>query len=340
LGSAAGEISLGQAEALALQHYGLRAKARRLIGERDQNFGLLADDGAQLLLKLIHPAEDPAVTDFQTSLLLHMARTAPDLPVQRVVPTRDGAADRRVTLDDGTVRGMRMVSFMPGALQKSVPSSDRQRRNLGVALAGIQIALVDFAHDADRTDIAWDIAHTPRIRTMLPAVADAARRAMLEDAIGVFERTIAPVAARLRAQVVHNDLSGDNVVVDPDDHDRIAGVIDFGDATRTASINDVAIAATYNLLPGAEPLGGAVALIAGFHATKPLLADEIALLPELILARMVVRIGISEWRALRFPENRAYILRNVPTAWAQLAYLTEATRERARSLFLRSCGVE
>lgn len=297
-----------------------------------------ADDGTQALLKLIHPAEDPAITDFQTSLLLHMARTAPALPVQRIIPTRDGDADTRVTLDDGSVRGMRMVSFVAGALQKSVPASDRQRRNLGRVLAEIQVALQDFAHRADRTDIAWDIAHTPRIRAMLPAIADCARRAMLEDAIVVFERLVAPVSVGLRAQVVHNDLSGDNVVVEPQDHDRIAGVIDFGDATRTAAVNDVAIAATYNLSPGAEPLGGAAALIEGFHAVRPLREDEVALLPELILARMVVRIGISEWRALRFPENRAYILRNVPTAWAQLEYLTAANRERARSLFRRCCG--
>ena len=32
----------------------------------------------------------------------------------------------------------------------------------------------------------------------------------------------------------------------------------------------------------------------------------------------MARILISEWRAERFPDNRAYVLRNTPRAWEQL----------------------
>ena len=58
--------------------------------------------------------------------------------------------------------------------------------------------------------------------------------------------------------------------------------------------------------------------IRGYHATVPLTASEVDLLPELILARMVARIVITEWRAARFPENRAYIMRSTPRAWEHL----------------------
>ncbi len=40
-----------------------------------------------------------------------------------------------------------------------------------------------------------------------------------------------------------------------------------------------------------------------------------------MLARILARIVISEWRAARFPANRVYILRNTTSAWEHLDQL-------------------
>lgn len=320
----AAEVPAAEAERLARRHYGLDVRARPLIGERDRNFALTAADGRGFVLKLVNPAEDPAVTDFQTRLLLHLAAADPELPVQQVVPTRDGAPQTVVTLADGTRSAMRLVSFLPGTLLRAAPRTDRQRRNLGAMLARTQLALQDFSHRADSHDIAWDLRHAGRIRAVVPEIADRARRALLERALDRIEAEALPAMAGLRAQVVHNDLSYDNVLVDAGDTDKVTGVLDFGDATRTPLVNDVAVAAAYYLAEGAEPLDGALALLAGFCGVRPLQPVELELLPDLILARMVIRVGITEWRAARFPENRAYILRNTPLAWHYLEQLLDS----------------
>ena len=88
--------------------------------------------------------------------------------------------------------------------------------------------------------------------------------------------------------------------------------------TVTALVNDLAIAVANMLGDGPDPFGPGLDLIAGYHATTPLTTGELGLLPDLILARIVARIVISEWRAERFPENRAYVLRNTPRAWEHL----------------------
>ena len=116
---------------------------------------------------------------------------------------------------------------------------------------------------------------------------------------------------------MHNDFSPDNALISADGR-RVCGIIDFGDVTVTALVNDAAIAATYQLSDAADLLGPALDLIAGYHATTPLTAGELELLPDLILARIVARIVISEWRAERFPENSQYVLRNTPRAWEHL----------------------
>ena len=98
---------------------------------------------------------------------------------------------------------------------------------------------------------------------------------------------------------MHNDFSPDNTLISAD-ASRVCGIIDFGDVTVTALVSDIAIAATYQLSDEPDLLAPALDLIAGYHATTPLTAGELDLLPDLILARIVARIVISEWRAERF----------------------------------------
>lgn len=136
-----------------------------------------------------------------------------------------------------------------------------------------------------------------------------------------------PRLPALRTQLVHNDFSPDNVLVSAA-ADRVCGIIDFGDVTVTALVNDVAIAAANHLSGRPDLLGPVVDLVSGYHATTPLTAAELELLPDLILGRVVARLVISEWRAERFPGNRAYILRNTSAAWQYLTRLLSIPSEQ------------
>ncbi len=318
----------------------MAATAQRLIGERDQNFRLQLDAGAQYALKLIHPAEDLAVTNFQTSVLLHLERANPALPIQRVIPTSDGLHEKLVRLRDGSQRMVRLTSYLPGVIVRGLPISEQRSHNLGRVLAAIQLALADFTHPADDFEIPWDIKHTLKQRAVVEEIETATQRRMMEAGLARFERRAHHVMPSLRSQVVHNDLSGDNVVVDPDDHTLVSGVLDFGDATRTAVINDVAVAAAYNIRNGVDFLGPALSLLAGFNAVRPLLQEEQDLLLDLIIGRMVVRVGISEWRGKRFPENIEYIRRNTAEAWEALERLLQLNPDQTRAAFEAACKTE
>ena len=46
------------------------------------------------------------------------------------------------------------------------------------------------------------------------------------------------------------------------------------------------------------------------------------------------RALISEWRAARYPENRAYIMRHNPAAWEALSYMADLSRNTARDRLL------
>ena len=95
-----------------LRFYAVAGKATRLRGERDDNFRIDGRDGARLILKVAHRQEDPLVTNLQTSLLLHLAVTAPAIPVPRVLATTDGLSEHRLTDGDELQVGKYKLAFL------------------------------------------------------------------------------------------------------------------------------------------------------------------------------------------------------------------------------------
>jgi Ser/Thr protein kinase RdoA (MazF antagonist) len=257
-------------------------------------------------------------------VLRHIEESAPELPVPRVLPATSGASWTMVA--DGPLSGrvVHALSYLDGRLLRSVTTDRPLRRVLGATLAELGRALRGFDDPLVHRPLLWDLAQLPRLR---PLLAGRPPGSELEEQFGRLAATVPAGLAGQRSQLVHNDFSPDNTLISADGS-RVCGIIDFGDVTVTALVNDVAIAVA-NLLAGdADPFGPALDFIAGYHAVTPLTAAELNLLPDLILGRVVARIIISEWRAERFPENRAYVLRNTPGAWEHLHRLLSIPGEQ------------
>lgn len=325
---AASAIPESLAQKLADDHYGLPATAHRLDSERDQNFRLRTLDGREYVLKIANPAEDRAVTNLQTQALAHLAAADPSLPIPRIFPARNGAQELEIAFDDGSIRVVRLLSFMAGIPMHSVEGSTALLRDLGQCAARLAQGLRNFRHSGAGHKLLWDLQHAAELRPLIGAVP-ADRRGLVEDHLGNFEARALPALSGLHRQPVHNDLNPHNIVVDPVNHARISGIIDFGDLTSTARVNDLAIAAAYQVADSNDPFAAPCELIAAYHAVTPLDPVEIDLLPDLIATRLVMTVVISSWRAVRHPENRDYILRNNNAAWARLSRITKLSRAQA-----------
>jgi Ser/Thr protein kinase RdoA (MazF antagonist) len=143
--------------------------------------------------------------------------------------------------------------------------------------------------------------------------------------------------AALPPQPIHNDFNPHNLLVDPVDHRRISGIIDFGDLAVAPRVQDLAVAASYQVLDAAHPFETAAETVAGFHAETPLSEPEIALLADLIPMRLALAVTISNWRAALHPENRDYVLRNVGTSRRGLAALGRVGRAEAEDYLNAAC---
>jgi hydroxylysine kinase len=319
--------------------YGLAGDLTRLPGEADDNFLLDPAGGQRYVVKFAHLRADPAVVGVQVRVLRHIETTAPTLPVPRVLTPLERAAPGGqpwAVVPDGPLRGrvVHALSYLDGRLLRSVTTDPPLRRAMGATLAELGRALRGFDDPLVRRPLLWDLAQLPQLRPLAAERPPGPRTSLLTAQLARLTAETLPRLAAQRRQLLHNDFSPDNTLISADGR-QVSGIIDFGDVTVTALVNDVAIAVA-NLLgddgddgdDGANLLGPGLDLIAGYHAVAPLTAAELGLLPDLILGRVVARIIISEWRAERFPENRAYVLRNTPRAWEQLDRLLNIPGEQ------------
>jgi len=314
---------------LARDHWGVDGWLTRLVSERDLNHRL-DTDSASYTLKLANPAEPAGMTEFQTAALLHVAATDAGLPTPRVLPARDGRSIIR--LPEGALR---LLSWCPGTSVASVPLSPALAASIGATLARLTQALAGFDHPGADHVLLWDIRQFSRLAPLVQTLP-AHLRAEVQAFGDRFRTDIATALAHLPTQVVHADFNPHNLLTDPEDPTQITGILDFGDMVRTPRICDLAVAASY-LVDPQDALSLLVPLVTAYHARLPLLAEEIALLPDLITARMLITLTISGWRAARYPENADYILRNAPSARAGLKALRARDPAQLAMALMSAC---
>ena len=331
------EVEAAGAEQLAKRYYGLDLQAAELAGERDRNFRMDAADGRQFLLKISNPAEDEGMVDLQISLLEHVRSRDPGLPVPRMVPTMGGRPAIPILLADGRSAILRMLTYLPGAPLSAVARSTRQRQALGRCLARLDLALAGFDHPAARHELLWNVSTAHRLGGMVASLADPDRRARVDRFMTRYVADILPLLDHLRAQMIHNDFNLGNVLVRPDATDEVAAIIDFGDAVSAPLAGEIATAAAYQLTDCEAPLLGAAEMIGAYHGVLALSDEELDLIPDLLEARLVITVLITEWRATRYPENRQYIMRNNRPAWNGLDALGRMSRGQIQDQLLQFC---
>ncbi|MCP3731474.1 phosphotransferase [Sphingomonas sp. MG17] len=328
------ELSLEAAAALAARHYGVHGTAKLLTGERDLNFRLVADDGRSYLFKVSNPSEEAEVADLQTACLQHIADRDPARPVPRVLRSSAGTLRDETTLADGRRCIIRLLTYLEGVPAKGTGRSAAQRAQFGAALAALDLALRDFAHPAASHDLLWNVSRADRLAHLIDNIVDEPRRSLVRHFMSRFVAETAPRLAQLRAQVIHNDFHLYNILVAANDPDRVTGVIDFGDLVHAPLVGEVATAAAYQMTQAADPLGAAAEFVGAYHRVLPLLAEEQAIIADLMATRHLITVLISEWRSRRYPENYAYIMRHNPEAWDGLQLMADISPQSARDRLL------
>ena len=328
-------FSTAQAEEIAQRAFDLRASAHALASERDQNFRLRTADGSEWVLKIANPAEDPALLDLQTRALLHIAKVDPELSVPRVRASPEGALFHEVDADDGRRFIVRLLSFLPGKLLDHAAPHPALARDVGAMAARLARALRGFSHPASHHALLWDLTQAPDLRERTHHIESASRRCVTEEVLDHFAAEVLPRLRQQRAQVIHNDVSCMNTLVDGH---RVSGIIDFGDMIHAPLVCDLAVPISELLVDNPDPIATAAEITAGYHSVTPLEDEEIRLIPDLVATRCAMYVAVAHWRVRDHPENAAYIMGGVEETATLLDQMREWGAERMHAALRRACA--
>jgi 4-aminobutyrate aminotransferase-like enzyme/Ser/Thr protein kinase RdoA (MazF antagonist) len=299
-------VSVDAAITIAREHFGLDATAVPLGSQQDVNFLLSAPGGAPLgVLKIANPAFSRTEIEAQDAAARFVAdadprvRTADNVELAGVPPIAEisgyagGALYARIIryLAGGTMSGERYVAPERWAA-------------LGTLAGRASHALAGFDHPGVHRALQWDLQHADRTIDLLARyVADPGRRRQIESAAASAWRTVADLDTRLPRQVVHSDITDDNVVCSALDGHLPDGIIDFGDLTRSWAIGELAVTVSSVLRhSGGEPVA-ALPLIAAFHRVRPLQPAEVSALWSLVVLRAAILVVSGNQQATIDADN-------------------------------------
>jgi 4-aminobutyrate aminotransferase-like enzyme/Ser/Thr protein kinase RdoA (MazF antagonist) len=323
--------------------FGVEAALSPLAGERDQNFRVDTPGGRRYLFKISNPADDLSVMELQAAALRHVEYTDPELPVMRPVPAMDGDPWVEVAGPDSRSYTARLFTFLPGRVVPTASLTSAAIWSFGRTVARLGWALRGFIHPAADYEILWDITRLPGLRPLLEHLSDGPHQAQVERVLDRFEARVAPVLPRLRAQVIHADMSLDNVLFDDDL--RVSGIVDFGDMTHAPLICDLAVSIADVLHGRDDAIDAAEVMIDGYVSLTALEDEEAGLLADLVTARLATEITVTAWRRGLYPDNAAYSASGEPAARAFLDSIESSGidavarrfREASRGLPYRRC---
>ncbi len=313
---------------LAARVFAVEGPAAPLDSERDANFRI-DSGGRSFVLKVYNSAELEDVVEMQTRAMLHVAATDPELPVPRLTRTREDALHGVVEID-GRQHAVHLIDFLPGECAEPDSFEPEALRVFGATVARVSKALRGFFHPAAERTLLWDMKQAAGLRPFLDDVEDSARSDLARRALDRVEERLLPALPRLRAQVIHNDLTYDNVLVGGDGN--VTAIVDFGDTTHGPVLCDAAVAlASFCLEP--HLFERVEAFARGYGEITPLEEEEVELLADAVSARLLASALIAASRVRQFPENAEYINSFVPRTWQVLELFDDLGPEEVRRRF-------
>ena len=311
-------VDAEQARAIARDHFGVRADVTPLGSQQDANFLLRDSSGhAAGVLKIANPAFSRVELEAQDAAAAFIAaseglRSATNVALPGTPPIAEiaGASGDEVLF-------ARILTYLPGGTLSGEAYLPPQRvAALGEVAGRTARALAGFSHPGVDRVLQWDLRHARRAVDVLAGhLTDAHRRDAVEAAAAAAWEAVSRVASDLPVQVIHGDVTGDNVVCGSADTGGLPdGLIDFGDLTRSWTVAELAVAMASVLRhEGGEP-AAAMPAIAAFHAVRPLSPAELEALWPLVVLRAAVLVVSGVHQSAIDAENR-YARDNLDQEW-------------------------
>jgi len=291
---------------------------------------LITDDiGTKYILKSF-PDENEWILAKEESIVLDKIGNRLSFKVPQNIRLPDGSMFFEYENDKS-----KLLAHIEGRFIADVPHSEELLFSLGEKIAELDISLQAIESPVLSSRILfWDIQNTHLSLPKIVFIGEAERRKLIQYYIDRFITFVLPVQHLLRHSIIHGDLNDYNILVDGD---CISGFLDFGDATYSPMVNDLAIAITYLMLNKQNPFEVILPIIKGYQKHISLTKFEVELLPELISSRLCISLCNSAEKK-HLGQDNDYVLISEKPAWDLLELWSRTNPIEIQNYFLEAAN--
>ena len=290
--------------------FGLSGSLKRLSGYDDINFEMDSSSDMKYVVKISAFEVGYENLLAQNKILEHLKiRSDSPSSFPQVIATNDGQTIAQVS-DGSTSYFIRLLTFLPGTPMAAMPGSNELYEalgkflgNLGHCLGTLEIPELCAKHSA------WDLQYADDCLKFSKEIVDPHYQRLVHYFIQQYQHQVIPMFRVLPKGIIHGDANDHNLLID---NNSISGLIDFGDATYSYQINELAIAVTYCMLSSTNPIEAAVRVASGYHAVRKISRKELELLYYLVGARLSVSLCFSSHGQIEDPGNHYIKLHQQP----------------------------
>ncbi|WP_426320519.1 aminotransferase [Microbacterium sp. E-13] len=286
-------VPRAEVQRLLSERFQLSAEVDSLGSQQDQNFLLRHPASGEpfAVLKIANPVFSESEMRMQAMVADRIAEREPDLRVPRVLTGERGPLADWWDTSQGRLY-VRVIEHLEGrALTGSRYLAPSVVARLGDLSARVSRALHGLTHPAAARVHQWDLQHAERvIDTLAPLEPDDDIRRLITDAAHRAVEALDHVVGRLPRQLGHFDITDDNVMALPGPRALPDAVIDFGDATESWAVGELAVTISSVLHhEGQSPLS-TVDAVRAFHRIRPLSQEEVDAIWPLVVLRGAVLV--------------------------------------------------
>lgn len=302
-------VEAEDAAQLVAEHFGVHGKAAELGSQQDRNYRVDPQSGNGLLFKVNHPSVPAAVLELQAAVSDRLRTSGIATPA--VLSTVHGQRSIEIRTADGSVAQACAFELVAGdAVADLGTLTGVLAERLGELAGRTVAALAGVAHAASHREIQWELSRSMDVVEALSGDLPADRREVCLRAARDAAAQLDALAPDLPRQIIHGDLTSDNVLRDGQ---GTLWVVDLGDVVTSWRVAELAVLAA-DVLGRTSSLTMVGRAVRGFTAAVPLSDEELAAIWPMMILRGAV-LAVSGWSQLRIDPDNRYARKRLEHEW-------------------------
>ena len=304
------------------------AHVKQLVGYDTLNYKVQTEDKTYVLKVYPYDEETLEIIKGESQFQKSLQKLDCEYPLE--VATL--SCEEFIVIDNKIIR---CLTFLEGTFLVDCKHTENLISHFGHTIATLNLSAKDlFIPSLQGKNISWDLSNAHWSRDDLEYINNTHDRSIIDYFLLQFNIHAKSIEHTLPKQIIHNDANDWNVLCEGE---KICGIIDFGDATYSTRISEIAVALSYVMVDKDDPIHIGQTFLRSYHEIYKLTTEELDVLYYFIASRICISLISSAKSHQENPDNE-YISVSEKGYWSLIHKWLTINPIFAKNKFRTACG--